>query len=121
MIPEIFPILSGSIAVTTIFGTTPVRIFPWGEAPERVTYPYATYGVFNGNPENYLNQVPDVDMLGTQIDIWAKTGASCINGAIAIRNALEPTSHMVSISSMTRDPETKSYNIRLDFDCFTFR
>ena len=121
MIPEIFTILSNNSTVTAILGINPVRVFPWGEAPQGVEYPYATYGVYSGSPENSMDRVPELDMLGTQVDVWAKTGNDCIQAAKAIRDAIEPTNHMISMSNMERDRETKSYRIRMDFDMYTFR
>ncbi|WP_460640109.1 DUF3168 domain-containing protein [Larkinella harenae] len=121
MIPKLFPVLLASPPVTALLGLNPLRVFPWGEAPQNVAYPYATYGVFNGVPENYMDQVPDLDRLGTQVDVWAKTSESCQQSAVAIRNALEPIGHMTSISNMERDPQTKSYRLRLEFDFYTTR
>jgi hypothetical protein len=98
-----------------------LRVYPWGEAPENVARPYATYGVYNGVPENYLGQVPDVDNLGTQIDVWADTAASGNACAIAIRDSLEPHAHMTSFAANERDGETKLYRCRMSFDFYKER
>lgn len=121
MIPNVFPILNADTDVKDLLGDDPLRVFPWGEAPKDVALPYATYGVFNGNPQNMLDRVPQVDVLGTQIDIWAETASEVIECAEAIRDALEPHAHMTSIDNATRDEETKLFRSRLDFDFFTNR
>lgn len=117
----IFTILNASTPVKAILGSNPLRVFPWGEAPERVTKPYATYGVYNGNPQNTMDTPAEIDIDGTQIDIWAETASSCLNAANAIRAALETYAHCVSTQNDNKDPETKLYHSRLEFDFFTER
>lgn len=121
MIPPVFDILKASTAVKALVGNNPVRVFPFGSAPQNVTRPYATYSVFNGQPENYLDQVPDIDNMGTQIDVWADSVSSCEAVSVAIRNALEPSAHMTSFSGNDRDPETRLFHCRMDFDFFEGR
>lgn len=118
MMPPVYQLLQADSAVTTLVGD---RVYPFGEAPEGVIYPYATYGVITGTPENTFDKPPVVDRLGTQIDIWALTAKSCLDAAEAIRDALENSAHMISISNMDRDTETKSFRYRLEFDFFTNR
>lgn len=121
MIPDIFQAVSGNSGLTSLIGSAPVRFFPFGEAPEKTVYPYATYSVVNGLPQNTMDGPPQIDDLGTQIDVWAETADSCLDVAEALRDALEPLGHMTSIGNMERDPDTKSYRIRMDFDFFTER
>lgn len=121
MIPPIFSILNASAPVKSLLGSKPLRFFPWSDAPQNVSKPYATYGVFNGNPINYIDRVPDMDNLGTQVDVWASTTQSCIDVATAIRDALEPHAHMISTQSYERDSETKLFRCRMDFNFFTGR
>lgn len=121
MMPPLFHLLQASSPVKALLGANPLRVFPWGEAPEGTEYPYATYGVPSGTPENTLDSVPTVDRLLTQVDVWAKTGASCLDAAAAIRDEIEPKAHLISLGNLERDPETKSYRLRMDFDFFTFR
>ena len=121
MMPPIFQTLKATAAVTALLGTKPLRFYPWGQAPQNPTKPYATYGVFNGNPENYLDRTPDIDNMGTQIDIWATTGKSCDDCFIALRDALEPLGHMITFQSATKDPETQLYTARMEFDFWTPR
>lgn len=121
MISPVFEALNASSVVKSLLGNKPLRVFPWGEAPQNVAKPYVTYGVVNGTPQNNLDCPPRIDQLGTDIDIWALTGRSCEDCYKAIRDVLEPLGHMTRFHSLIRDPETKLYNIKLEFDFWTGR
>lgn len=121
MIPPVFPLLQESPAASALLGQNPLRVFPFDEAPEGVEYPYVTYTVFSGDPQNTMDKTPLIDKLSTQIDVWGNNHNSTLDVGAAIRDALEPYAHMVGLGSMIRDPETKSYRLRLDFDFFTER
>jgi len=121
MIPPIFNILSDNQTLTNLIGNSPVRAFPFGEAPPNVEYPYITWHVFSGLPENTLDRAPLLDVLSTQVDVWAKTLSSCLDVASLVRDALEPHAHMTGIGSQERDTDTRNYRVRLDFDFFTER
>lgn len=116
MNPDLFPILMASSAVTALLGTTPLKVYPWGRAPQNVQVPYAVYGVYNGNPENYLDTIPDIDNKGTQVDIYDDDPLRCEQIATAIRDAVEPFAHMTSFSTPDRESETDYYSCRLEFD-----
>jgi hypothetical protein len=121
MMPPVFELLNASSAVQALLGSSPLRVFPFGEAPEKTPYPYVTYQIIIGEPQNHLNQLPKNDKLGTQIDIWGDTADSALDVASVVRDALEPHAHMIGTGSTTRDPDTKSYRVRLDFDFFKER
>ncbi len=121
MIPPVFTILNASNPVKALLGNKPLRVFPFGSAPPNVARPYATYSTVNGLPENYLGQVPDIDNIGTQVDIWADTVASCNSVAETVRDALEPHAHMTSFAGSERDFETNLFRCRMDFDFFEGR
>lgn len=115
MLPPVFALLNVA-PVTALVGTNPVRVFPWGEAPEGTAYPYVTWGVISGVPDNQLSGSPCVDSINVQVDVWAKTAASAVAVATAVRNAIEPSAHMVNFGSTERDPDTGSYRYRMSFD-----
>lgn len=121
MNPPLFITLSNTPAVTALLGVSPLRVYPWGEAPQNSPRPYATYGVYNGLSENYLDRVPDIDNLGTQIDIWAETGVSCNACFVAIRDAIEPIAHVTGFQAAIKDEETQLYHSRLEVDFWTPR
>lgn len=47
----LFKVCSQDPGVTALLGTDPVRLYPWGEAPQGVAKPYATYQGAAGAPE----------------------------------------------------------------------
>lgn len=123
MIPPVFTTLKDVPAIVVILADADgtLRITPWEEAPQDTLKPYVTYTVYNGIPENTLDKVPEVDNLGTQVDVWAPTGDACVQLAILVRDALEPVGHMIEVGAMEKDTETKLYRLRMSFDFFTFR
>jgi len=121
MNPNIFSILNASTTVKAIFGSNPLRVYPWGMAPENCEKPYATYLVFSGSPANTLGENPTVDNLGTQIDVWAENGSAAVSGAEAIRDALQSTGYMLSFAFEPPDEDTNLYRQRMDFNFFEAR
>ncbi len=116
MTPSLFQILNANNAVKALLGSNPLRVYPWGRAPQNVAKPYAVYGVYNANPENYLGNVPDIDNKGTQIDIYSETSANLQSCFTAVRDALETSAHMVNFSTPAQDAETDLYSVRMEFD-----
>lgn len=120
MLTPIFPIITASSAVTTLLGTSPTRFYPFGEAPQGVTYPYATWTLISGTPENMLDEAPGVDAHRVQVDVWSRESTSCDAVATAVRNALEASAYMVDFGN-DKDPTTGSYRIRMDFEFWISR
>lgn len=116
MNPDIFPVLNASTAVRLLFGSNPLRFYPYGRAPANVRKPYGVYAVYNANPENYLGQVPDIDNKGTQINLYADTEESLEDCYIAVRNALEPLGYMTSFSNPDLDADTDLFSCIMEFD-----
>lgn len=121
MTSKVFPILNADSAVKALLGSKPLRVYPWGQAPQNVQHPYATYGVFSAQPENTMDTEPQIDNQGTQIDIWAHTAKSCDECFVAIRNALESSGHMINFQMSVRDNETQLFTSRMEFDFWTAR
>lgn len=121
MNPSLFTILNADASVKSFLGSNPLRVYPWGSAPENVRKPYAVYAVYNGIPQNYLAQTPDMDAMGTQINIYAETVASLTNCFNSIRDALESHAHMTNFTTPDRDAETRLYSCRMEFDFWELR
>lgn len=111
MIPPIYTVVTGNSSVTALIGT---RFYPAASAPQGVTKPYATYQNISGVPENYINQVPDVDEYGIQVDCFAESYAQVVSLAEAIRDAVEPVAHITAWRGDQRDPETMMYRFSFD-------
>lgn len=117
----VFATISASSAVKALIGSSPVRLYPVGEAPQGVTLPYATYQQITGSPENYLGRLPDIDSGIVQIDVYAKTVTSARAVFAAIRDAVEPVAYLSATREVGRDPDTNNVHISMDTDWLTSR
>lgn len=121
MFPPIFAVCAASAAVKALLGSNPVRLYPFAEAPQGVIHPYAVWQIVGGSPENYLNQVPDLDGFSLQVDVYAATGTSARDVAKALRDAIEPIAHITRWGGESKDPDTASYRISFDVAWLTPR
>jgi len=118
MFPPIFQVAAADPGVTALLGPGPVRLYPFGEAPQGVTLPYAVWQLVSGSPENYLAGRPDVDSFTLQVDVYASTVASARAVGAALRDAVELHAHITRWGGESRNRETGRY--RLNFDCDWF-
>jgi hypothetical protein len=124
MMPPIYRWLEGVPAVANLVGD---RIFPFGLADQNTPYPYVTFQIISGLPEQYLGDRPDIDSVQVQVDCWGTNkadgagGTQVSNVADAVRDVLEGYGHMVGFGSTERDPDTLSYRYRMDFEFWTPR
>lgn len=121
MIPPIFPVCAASQAVTDLLGSDPIRLYPFGMQNDNVTYPYAVWQNIGGEPENFLNQIPDIDRFSLQVDIYGNTDEEVIAVAKAIRNAIQTKANITRWGGQTRDPNTNRYRYSFDVDWFVKR
>lgn len=117
MNPPVFTLAKADAGVTAVLGTNPTRLYGFGEAPQGVDVPYATWQLTIGTPENYVNQTPDMDSMSVQVDVYGDTSASVLSVATALRNAYEPHAHVTLFQSWPRDPETNRlrYTLQVEF------
>jgi len=116
MFPPIFEVCKAVSAITTLIGTNPVRLYPFGEAPEGVALPYVVWQTTSGLPENLLDGAPDIDQWSLQIDVYAATPTDARNVAKALRNAIELHAYVTAWRGERRDSGTKDYNYSFDVD-----
>lgn len=116
MYPPLFTLAAADPAVTAQLGTNPVRLFPFGEAPEDTPAPYAVWQIISGSPENYLGNVPDLDSYTLQIDVYGDTAQQVREAVRALRDCIEQHAYIVSWRDEGRDTETKDYHIGFDVD-----
>lgn len=121
MYPPLFATLYASNAVKTLLGTTPLRVYPAGEATQETPLPYAVFQTIVGTPENYLGSRSDMDSYIEQVDIYASTLTSARACADAIRTALEPVAYITSLREPSKDTTTRHYRYSMDVDFFTER
>lgn len=115
MLPLIFPLLSGAPAVTALIGTTPVRAYRHGSAPQGVVAPYVTWSAPGGFAENTFEGA-DADVWRLNVDCWSDIDSQVEALALAVRAALEPAGHLIAYIADDQDPVTKRYRISFAFD-----
>lgn len=116
MFAPIFAVCAADAAVKALLGSSPVRLYPFGEAPEGVAKPYVVWQTIGGNPENYLGQRPDIDGFSLQVDVYGASVTQTRDTAKAIRNAIERHANIVRWGGDSRDPVTQSYRYSFDVD-----
>ena len=121
MFPPLFATLNASSAVKALLGTSPLRVYPAGEATQATAKPYAVFQTITGVPENYLGETPDMDGFTVQIDVYAATLTAARNAAKAIRDALEPVAYVGGWRGEQKDAATDAYRYSFDVDFLTPR
>lgn len=116
MFPPIYNTVKTESDVIAALGNNPLRFFPFGMATQNTPLPYAVWQIVSGSPDNYLNQVPDIDRYTVQVDVYATKESDARNAAQALRNAIEPVAHIVSWRGESVDPETKYKRYSFDVD-----
>jgi hypothetical protein len=71
MHPPLHAVCAADTTVQDLLGGDVLRLYPFGEARQQETYPYAVWQLVGGRPENYLSDRPDVDSFSTQVDVYA--------------------------------------------------
>lgn len=116
MFPPVFSLATASSVVLNLLGYQPTRLYLFGEAPQTVTKPYAVWQTVSGTPENYLGGLPDIDRYTVQVDVYATTASSARAVAEALRDAFEPSAHVVSWRGESRDLTTNNYRYSFDVE-----
>jgi hypothetical protein len=121
MNPPIFATIAASTAVKNLIGSSPVRFYLFGQAPQKPELPYVVWQQIGGSPENYLGGTPDIDSYNTQIDVYANTPAEARNVAEELRDAIETVAYVIAWTGDSRDPETQHFRYSFDVDWLTPR
>lgn len=122
MYPPIFTTCASDSGVQAVLGTGPVRLYPFGEAPPQVlSTTYAVWQLIGGNPENYINETPDIDLFSIQVDVYAATVSAARAAAQALNNAIETVAHITRWGGESRDPDTNRYRVTFDVDWWVQR
>ncbi len=120
MLPPVYTLAQASGAVQTRFGN-PVRIYPFGHAPQGVTLPYATWQTIGGAPENYLGSLPDADSYTVQVDVYGVSADSVLLAAKALRDVYQPSAYITRWNGESQDPVTKHDRFSFDVDFIVTR
>lgn len=121
MNPNLFQFVSSDLAVRAVLGEDPVRVFPFGAAPDKVRLPYAVWQTIAGAPENYIGDAPDLDSYLVQVDVYANTASQARNTAEKLRDAIQSYAHIVSWRGESKDSETNHFRYSFDVNFLTQR
>ena len=93
---NLFALVKASPECQALLGSSPVRFFEFGQAPQLEIAPYATFQHITGSPYNNLSGPAPADHITAQIDVWTNDSPTCKAVANAIRNAVENNCHVTS-------------------------
>ena len=117
MIPDIFTILNQP-SVNAFVGS---RIYGAGHAGDSPQYPYITWQVISGQPNNLLSEAPTIDNARVQINIWSRSESEVRQAAEAARDVLDLFGYQSILIGPQKDPDTKSYRIQMDYSIWSHR
>lgn len=121
MYPPIYKVIAASATVKALIGSSPVRCYPFGNAPQNVALPYVVWQIITGQPENYIGDTPDLDKYVTQVDVYGLTESSSRAVAKALRDAIEPVAYITAWRGESTDPETLHKRYSFDVDWHVIR
>lgn len=107
-----------------MLGTDPLRVYPFGLAPQGVQKPYVTWQTIGGEPENYVSGLPDADNYVVQVDVYSLDAAgpySVTEVAKALRNAIEPVAYITSWGNTGKEAETGLFRYSFSVDLIEYR
>jgi len=121
MFPNIYSTLKASSAVTAIVGSSPMRAYGHGNAPQDTEKPYIVYSVYSGSPENNLSDIADIDLYSLQIDCYHQTDSGVESLASAVRDSMEGIGYLTGVPIDEREQDTKLFRIAMQFDVWHSR
>jgi len=104
-----FQLAAADSAVRALLGTSPTRLYPFGEAEAAVAKPYAVWQTVYGAPWNVLNEVPREDRWGVQVDCYGLTSVSAAAVSQALRNVYERSGYVVAYNGELRESDTRLF------------
>lgn len=120
--PDVFPIATAYAPVLSVLGSAPTRLWPFGNAPQNETRPYAVFQTIYGNPDNKLACTPTEDLWGVQFDAYAKTVIEARAVAQALRDAYEASgNYVVAWNGEDREPVTLLWRVSFTVEFWTER
>jgi len=119
MRPPLFEACAASPRLQALLGdTAELRVYQFADAPQHCATPYLVWQLVYGEPMNAMNQLPTMDYLGVQVDIYGPEQDPSVARSVAeaARDALEPYGHIVSWDGEERDPDTREYRVTFTMD-----
>lgn len=130
MIPPFFAAVNvPSVRALLVDADGVLRVWGFGEAPEKETRPYVVWQTISGGPFNFINQTPNSDSWLVQVDVYVEAeqgqernaASSLLTIAQTLRDALEPVAYIDAWRGMSREPGTRYYRYSFDVSFITDR
>lgn len=115
MLPPVYEALAASAVLVGLLGGQ-ARVYRHGYAPQGTRRPYITWTSQSITPENTLSELPGIDRVTIQIDVWCESDGLVEEIARAVRDTIEPLAHMVVAPSDGWEAESKCYRATMQFD-----
>ena len=120
--PPLFEVCETDVALQALLGdSNTLRIFAFGNAPQKSTRPYVVWRTVYGSPENYLGSVPDIDYLGTEINVYAPEAQDARDIKNALVLVIEQVAHVTGWNGEGLDTVTGLYLVSFTVDWFVNR
>lgn len=114
---SVYSLLSADTGVAAI--TSEIHT---AQAPQGTSPPYVVIDIININPENLIEDVPNIDNQYVGIDCIGSDQAESVNLFIACRDALESSGYVQGVRFYgERDKETGYYRTLFDFSFWLSR
>lgn len=118
MLPPVYETLIADSSMTLLVGD---EIYRHDDAPQGVGKPYIAWSTSIA-PENTLSELPGIDRHTVTINCYSKDDAEVAQIAQAVRDAMEPVAHFISMPVNNRDRGgTNLYRMALQFDWWLVR
>lgn len=118
MFPPVFETLTADSYTLALVGSA---IYRHDDAPNDRVPPYLAWSASIA-PENTLSETPGIDRVTVLVNCYSDDDGELLAIATAVRDAIEPFAHLVSMPIDNRDrPDTKLYRMALQFDWFVHR
>lgn len=110
----LFTLCQADGEVKTRLGESPIRCYPFGQAPKDTALPYAVWQLVSGSPYNQLTDNANTDNYTTQVDVYGETDSDALLAAKAIISATSEEAYVLSYNSNGRDNKTGDYYYSFD-------
>ncbi len=125
MFAPLFDVVSTSSAVKALLGSgvpgDPLRVYPFGLAPNNVVLPYVVWQNIGGAPLNYLSGTPDTDNFDIQVDVYSNSAESVRAVVGALNTALENVAYITRWGNESISPQTLRHHYGFDVEFYTHR
>lgn len=114
--PKLFETIRNYPGLAPHFGTDPVRLYTFGQAPQSTEHVYAVWQTVSGLPQRSLSCPVSVDQWTIQVDVYGRQAKSVRQAGSALVEAIEAQKNadISRFSGESRDRDDGSYRYSFD-------